>query len=73
MVCNYLDYRIIDGKIFMNSNGQADFQYQTYPLGGVFMEQRFYSYGELRKLLEAEKHYKLHLEKAMGIGKEQEK
>ena len=61
----------------MNDNGQADFQYQTYPLGGVFMEQRFYSYGELRKLLEelleAEKHYKLHLEKAMGIGKAQEK
>jgi hypothetical protein len=54
----------------MNSNGQADFQHRTYPTGGVFMEERFYSFAELRKLLEAETHLKAHLVQAMGVGME---
>jgi hypothetical protein len=55
----------------MNSNGQADFQYQTYPTGGVFMEERFYSFTELRSLLKAEEIMNRHAQAALGMTREQ--
>jgi hypothetical protein len=55
----------------MNSNGQADFQYQTYPTGGVFMEERFYSFTELRSLLKAEEIMNRHAQASLGMTREQ--
>jgi hypothetical protein len=55
----------------MNANGQADYRHQTYPTGGVFMEERFYSFAELRELLKAEEIMNRHAQSALGMTKEQ--
>lgn len=44
----------------------SEFIYETYPTGGVFMEERFYTFAELRDLLKAEEIMNRHLQKAMG-------
>lgn len=55
----------------MNSNGQADFRHQTYSTGGVYMEERFYSFAELRELLKAEEIMNRHAQSALGMTREQ--
>jgi hypothetical protein len=44
----------------------SEFIYETYPTGGVFMEERFYTFAELRDLLKAEEIMNRHLQQAMG-------
>lgn len=48
---------------------QDKYTYETHGIGGVYMEERFYSYDELRKLLSTEEILAKHLRKAISAVK----
>jgi len=44
----------------------GEFKYETYGMGGVVLEARFYSFEELKQLLKAEDILNKHLKQSMG-------
>lgn len=44
----------------------SELEHKIYGTGGVVLEARFYSFEELRKILEVEERLNKHLEQAMG-------
>ena len=53
---------------------QDKYTYETHGIGGVYMEERFYSYDELQQLLSTKEILAKHLRQSIGaVKKAQEK